>query len=130
MAKPVRVGGVAARPENRADAPRVKSIRLIAERLRCAPHEAARPAVWPCGRSAPEARGRRAPKSDFSLPLSVLRRSAPKQKKKMSEKTDSTAPALIPFALKDAPALIEAVFPAQKISAEAQKERKAVGGKP
>jgi putative DNA methylase len=33
--------------------------------------------------------------------------------------------ALQPFALKDAPALIEAVFPAQKISAEAQKERKA-----
>lgn len=49
---------------------------------------------------------------------------------KMSEKTDSTAPALIPFALKDAPALIEVVSPAQKISAEAQKERKAVGGKP
>jgi putative DNA methylase len=34
-------------------------------------------------------------------------------------------PKLQPFALKDAPALIEAVFPAQKISAEAQKERKA-----
>jgi putative DNA methylase len=32
---------------------------------------------------------------------------------------------LQPFALKDAPALIEAVFPAQKVSAEAQKERKA-----
>mgnify|MGYP001329947506 CR=1 FL=1 len=32
---------------------------------------------------------------------------------------------LQPFALKDAPALIEVVFPAQKISAEAQKERKA-----
>lgn len=32
---------------------------------------------------------------------------------------------LTPFALKDAPALIEKVFPAQKISAEAQKERKA-----
>lgn len=32
---------------------------------------------------------------------------------------------LIPFALKDAPALIEAVYPAQKISFEAQKERKA-----
>ncbi|MCF8025629.1 MAG: DUF1156 domain-containing protein [Desulfobacteraceae bacterium] len=31
-----------------------------------------------------------------------------------------------PLALKDAPALIERVFPAQKISAEAQKERKAV----
>lgn len=32
---------------------------------------------------------------------------------------------LTPFALKDAPALIEAVYPAQKISIEAQKERKA-----
>lgn len=35
---------------------------------------------------------------------------------------------LQPFALKDAPALIERVFPAQKISAEAQKERKAGAG--
>ena len=33
---------------------------------------------------------------------------------------------LTPFALKDAPALIESVFPAQKVSFEAQKERKAV----
>lgn len=33
---------------------------------------------------------------------------------------------LIPFALKNAPALIETVFPAQKISIEAQTERKAV----
>jgi putative DNA methylase len=33
---------------------------------------------------------------------------------------------LQPLSLKDAPALIEKVFPAQKISAEAQKERKAV----
>jgi adenine-specific DNA methylase len=32
---------------------------------------------------------------------------------------------LTPFVLKDAPALIEAVFPAQKVSAEAQRERKA-----
>lgn len=32
---------------------------------------------------------------------------------------------LTPFALKDAPALIEAVFPAQKVSTEAQRERKA-----
>lgn len=37
-------------------------------------------------------------------------------------------PVLIPFALKDAPALIERVFPAQKISVEAQKERKAGAG--
>jgi putative DNA methylase len=35
---------------------------------------------------------------------------------------------LQPLALKDAPALIERVFPAQKISAEAQKERKAGAG--
>ncbi len=35
---------------------------------------------------------------------------------------------LTPFALKDAPALIEAVYPAQKISFEAQKERKAGTG--
>lgn len=33
---------------------------------------------------------------------------------------------LVPFALKDAPALIEKVFPATKVSFEAQKERKAV----
>jgi putative DNA methylase len=33
---------------------------------------------------------------------------------------------LVPFALKDAPALIESVFPAQKVSYEAQTERKAV----
>ncbi len=32
---------------------------------------------------------------------------------------------LVPFALKDAPALIERVFPAQKVSFEAQRERKA-----
>nr|WP_155998024.1 anti-phage-associated DUF1156 domain-containing protein [Thioalkalivibrio sp. ALMg13-2] len=35
---------------------------------------------------------------------------------------------LEPLSLKDAPALIERVFPAQKVSAEAQKERKAVSG--
>ncbi len=35
---------------------------------------------------------------------------------------------LTPLALKDAPALIEAVFPAQKVSFEAQKERKAGAG--
>ncbi|HCV01444.1 MAG TPA: DNA methylase, partial [Pseudoalteromonas sp.] len=35
---------------------------------------------------------------------------------------------LTPFALKDAPTLIEAAFPAQKISYEAQKERKAGPG--
>ena len=33
---------------------------------------------------------------------------------------------LVPFALKDAPALIETIFPVQKVSYEAQKERKAV----
>ena len=35
---------------------------------------------------------------------------------------------LTPFALRDTPALIERIFPAQKISAEAQKERKAGAG--
>ena len=35
---------------------------------------------------------------------------------------------LIPLALQDAPALIESVFPAQKVSFEAQKERKAGAG--
>ncbi|MFM0033683.1 anti-phage-associated DUF1156 domain-containing protein [Paraburkholderia strydomiana] len=35
---------------------------------------------------------------------------------------------LVPFALKDAPALIEKVFPAQKVSFEAQRERKAGSG--
>ena len=38
------------------------------------------------------------------------------------QKTTTT---LTPLALKDAPALIETVFPAQKVSFEAQKERKA-----
>lgn len=37
-----------------------------------------------------------------------------------------TRTTLTPLALKDAPALIETVFPAQKVSFEAQKERKAV----
>lgn len=32
---------------------------------------------------------------------------------------------LVPFSLRDAPALIETVFPAQKVSFEAQRERKA-----
>jgi hypothetical protein len=32
---------------------------------------------------------------------------------------------LVAFALKDAPSLIETVFPAQKVSFETQKERKA-----
>jgi len=41
----------------------------------------------------------------------------------MHAKTKTTT--LTPFALKDAPALIETVFPAQKVSFEAQKERKA-----
>src|SRR5690606_40242515 len=36
-----------------------------------------------------------------------------------------TKTTLIPLALQDAPALIETVFPAQKVSFEAQKERKA-----
>jgi putative DNA methylase len=37
-------------------------------------------------------------------------------------------PILVPFALKHAPALIEKVFPAQKVSFEAQRERKAGAG--
>jgi hypothetical protein len=37
----------------------------------------------------------------------------------------SPASAVVPFSLKDAPSLIEKVWPAQKISVEAQKERKA-----
>ena len=41
---------------------------------------------------------------------------------------DKAGTRLIPFALKDAPALIEAVFPAQKVSFEAQRERKAGAG--
>ena len=35
---------------------------------------------------------------------------------------------LTPLALENAPSLIERVFPAQKVSAEAQKERKAGAG--
>lgn len=47
----------------------------------------------------------------------------------MATTTNKTASlAVIPFSLKDAPSLIERVWPAQKISAEAQKERKAVQG--
>ena len=40
----------------------------------------------------------------------------------------ATKPKVTPFSLKDAPSLIERVWPAQKISVEAQKERKAVKG--
>lgn len=43
----------------------------------------------------------------------------------MNEAVRTRTP-LVPLALKDAPALIESVFPAQKISFEAQAERKAV----
>ena len=43
----------------------------------------------------------------------------------MQEQTAPQPAPLIPFALKDAPALIETIFPAQKISFEAQAERKA-----
>ncbi|PND29973.1 hypothetical protein C1I89_32095 [Achromobacter pulmonis] len=44
----------------------------------------------------------------------------------MHAKTNTAA--LTPLALKDAPALIETVFPAQKVSFEAQRERKAGAG--
>jgi putative DNA methylase len=40
----------------------------------------------------------------------------------------SAAQGLAPFSLKDTPSMIERVFPAQKIGAEAQKERKAGAG--
>jgi putative DNA methylase len=46
----------------------------------------------------------------------------------MSKRTKNTRGDLAPLALRDAPALIEAVFPAQKISFEAQRERKAGPG--
>jgi adenine-specific DNA methylase len=42
--------------------------------------------------------------------------------------TAMTSVRLIPFGLKDAPALIETVFPVQKVSFEAQRERKAGAG--
>lgn len=42
--------------------------------------------------------------------------------------TAMTPVQLVPFTLKDAPALIETVFPAQKVSFEAQRERKAGPG--
>jgi adenine-specific DNA methylase len=46
----------------------------------------------------------------------------------MNAASHTTHAQLVPFALKDTPALIEAVFPAQKISFEAQRERKAGAG--
>jgi len=47
----------------------------------------------------------------------------------MSRSADAKpGPRIEPFGLKDAPALIEAVFPAQKVSFEAQRERKAWAG--
>ncbi|MEA3250614.1 MAG: anti-phage-associated DUF1156 domain-containing protein [Pseudomonadota bacterium] len=44
----------------------------------------------------------------------------------MTTMTEPKTAELVPFALQDAPALIEKVFPATKVSFEAQKERKAV----
>ncbi len=38
-------------------------------------------------------------------------------------------PKIVPFALKDAPALIERLLPVQKLSAEAYKEQMAVHGR-
>lgn len=46
----------------------------------------------------------------------------------MNESKRKTHGELTPLALQDAPALIEAVFPAQKVSFEAQRERKAGAG--
>src|SRR5271166_5412953 len=40
----------------------------------------------------------------------------------------ASKPKVVPFSLRDAPSLIERIWPAQKISVEAQKERKAVKG--
>jgi putative DNA methylase len=45
-----------------------------------------------------------------------------------AEDDNPESPQLRPFALCDAPALIEAVFPAQKVSFESQRERKAGSG--
>src|SRR5450755_2348845 len=42
--------------------------------------------------------------------------------------TNVSISGLAPFSLKDAPALIERVFPAQKVGIESQKERKAGAG--
>ncbi len=46
----------------------------------------------------------------------------------MTKTLPDICPELLPLALQDAPALIEAVFPAQKVSFEAQRERKAGAG--
>lgn len=46
----------------------------------------------------------------------------------MNAASETTNARPVPFALRDAPALIETVFPAQKISFEAQRERKAGAG--
>ena len=48
----------------------------------------------------------------------------------MQEQSAPQPAPLIPFALKDEPALIETIFPAQKISFEAQTERKALIAQP
>ena len=42
--------------------------------------------------------------------------------------TAALSPAIVPFSLRDAPSLIEKAWPTAKISAETQKERKAVQG--
>ena len=47
----------------------------------------------------------------------------------MSEPAAAARSAVVPFALKDAPALIERLLPVQKLSAEAYKEQMAVHGK-
>jgi putative DNA methylase len=47
---------------------------------------------------------------------------------RQADRDPPASPNLEPFALKDAPALVEAVFPAQKVSFEAQRERKAGAG--
>ena len=47
----------------------------------------------------------------------------------MSEPATTARSAVVPFALKDAPALIERLLPVQKLSAEAYKEQMAGQGR-
>ena len=47
----------------------------------------------------------------------------------MSQPATAIHPEVVPFALADAPALIERLLPVQKLSAEAYKEQMAVHGK-
>jgi len=61
-----------------------------------------------------------------------MQRQAPKHPPNQAQTHDrqgaTPTVTLTPFALKDAPALIESVFPAQKVPFESQRERKAGAG--